>query len=240
MGVANAPDGTDRHLLANHYGPYLLTRLLLPAMHPGSRIVNVSSRAHYYGRLSIADGRVLDGSGGGDGSAASSSGRGADNSAAGGASGSGSVAGMASGCGDGGLGAWWQGPLWFRQYARSKLCNVLFTQQLKERLRDRNIQSFSVSPGFVNTSIFNNVPAAVAPLLRPLAAWLGRTPAQGAATGIFAAVSRELDGSDALFLHDCKPKEASTLARDAALALRLWDASEAFVGLSGVKDQSWV
>ncbi len=36
MGVARAADGTDRHLTANHLGPYLLTRLLLPYMAVGA------------------------------------------------------------------------------------------------------------------------------------------------------------------------------------------------------------
>lgn len=31
----------------NHLGPFLLTSLLLPHMAAGSRIVNVSSRAHF-------------------------------------------------------------------------------------------------------------------------------------------------------------------------------------------------
>ncbi len=54
------PDGQDAHLVANHLGPYLLTRLLLPAMKAGSRVVNVSSRAHYQGSLSIKEGQIVD------------------------------------------------------------------------------------------------------------------------------------------------------------------------------------
>jgi tetratricopeptide (TPR) repeat protein len=44
MGAAPLPDGRDTHLVANHLGPYLLTRLMLPAMAPGGRVVNVASR----------------------------------------------------------------------------------------------------------------------------------------------------------------------------------------------------
>ncbi|KAG1666027.1 hypothetical protein FOA52_006901 [Chlamydomonas sp. UWO 241] len=53
-GVMNVPDregGEDRHMRANHYGPYLLTRLLVPSMGAGSRVVSVSSRAHTYGTI---------------------------------------------------------------------------------------------------------------------------------------------------------------------------------------------
>lgn len=37
----------DQHMRVNHLGPFLLTSLLLPHMAAGSRIVNVSSRAHF-------------------------------------------------------------------------------------------------------------------------------------------------------------------------------------------------
>ena len=47
MGVSSSPSGADRHMRANHLGPFLLTRLLESEMGPGSRVVNVASRAHY-------------------------------------------------------------------------------------------------------------------------------------------------------------------------------------------------
>lgn len=58
MGIGPTADGSDRHLLCNHVGPYLLTRLLLPAMSAGSRVVNVSSRAHYYGQLDVINDKI--------------------------------------------------------------------------------------------------------------------------------------------------------------------------------------
>ena len=51
MGIANGPGGVDRHLFPNHYGPFLLTNLLIPSMGKGGRIVNISSRAHFKGKL---------------------------------------------------------------------------------------------------------------------------------------------------------------------------------------------
>jgi NAD(P)-dependent dehydrogenase (short-subunit alcohol dehydrogenase family) len=61
MGMGPGPDGSDQHLAINHYGPFLLTNLLLPCMEQGSRIVNVASRAHYWGRLQVKDGCVVPG-----------------------------------------------------------------------------------------------------------------------------------------------------------------------------------
>ncbi len=54
MGVGPGAGGGDAHLAANHTGPYLLTRLLLPHMRDGrGRVVNVASRAHLLGKLSV-------------------------------------------------------------------------------------------------------------------------------------------------------------------------------------------
>ena len=53
LTTAQGPSGEDLTFSTNHLGPFLLTRLLTPHMQPGSRIVNVSSRAHYRGSLSF-------------------------------------------------------------------------------------------------------------------------------------------------------------------------------------------
>ncbi len=53
----------DQHMLVNHLGPFLLTGLLLPQMASGSRIVNVSSRAHFSCKsLHTADNKLSSGS----------------------------------------------------------------------------------------------------------------------------------------------------------------------------------
>jgi NAD(P)-dependent dehydrogenase (short-subunit alcohol dehydrogenase family) len=45
--------GHELTFATNHLGPFLLTRLLLPALVPGSRIINVASKVHYRGRLDL-------------------------------------------------------------------------------------------------------------------------------------------------------------------------------------------
>ena len=46
-------DGHELTFATNHLGPFLLTRLLLPAMAPAGRIINVASRVHERGRLDL-------------------------------------------------------------------------------------------------------------------------------------------------------------------------------------------
>lgn len=50
-------DGFELTMAVNHFAPYLLTRLLLPAVHvaPAGRIVTVSSMTHQSGKLDIQD-----------------------------------------------------------------------------------------------------------------------------------------------------------------------------------------
>ena len=46
-------DGFETAMATNYLGPYLFTRLLLPSMAPGGRIVNLSSEAYPWGRASL-------------------------------------------------------------------------------------------------------------------------------------------------------------------------------------------
>ena len=46
-------DGHELTFATNHLGPFLLTRLLLPALAPDARIINVASKVHYRGRLDL-------------------------------------------------------------------------------------------------------------------------------------------------------------------------------------------
>jgi NAD(P)-dependent dehydrogenase (short-subunit alcohol dehydrogenase family) len=54
-------DGHELTFATNHLGPFLLTRLLLPALTSTARVINVASKVHYRGRLdldSVDDPRV--------------------------------------------------------------------------------------------------------------------------------------------------------------------------------------
>ena len=59
-GVIGLPpkDGADQQLKINHFGPFLLTSLLLPKLAQNARIVNVASRAHKQGSLKISNSTI--------------------------------------------------------------------------------------------------------------------------------------------------------------------------------------
>lgn len=54
-GFHTTVDGLERTVSVNYVGPYLLTRLLLPLMGRGSRIVNMSSLVFPWGSLTFPD-----------------------------------------------------------------------------------------------------------------------------------------------------------------------------------------
>ena len=57
------------------------------------------------------------------------------------------------------------------------------------------------------------------------------SPAEGAETITYLAVSPEVEGKSGLYFENNKAKEPSKLAQDDALAQRLWDESARLVGI---------
>jgi len=257
MGLPDAPDGSDAHMTVNHLGPFLLTRLLArrrrrrrrrhgqrspegrgqgrrraltprrlrataptmallrpqePCLGPGSRVVTVSSRAHAWGHLDFS------GPGGGP------------------------PADAAPPLAPGG---WLPAaltpsarlPRWFHQYARSKLCNILMTKSLAARWAGNpalaGASAHAVSPGFVNTGIFDSAPRLASKFLGLLAPFFGRSAAHGADVAWWAATSPAVAGRSGAFWHDRAERTPSPAALDADLGRALWDWSERAVGLRG-------
>ncbi|MEM1138132.1 MAG: SDR family oxidoreductase [Bacteroidota bacterium] len=118
-----------------------------------------------------------------------------------------------------------------KAYRQSKLANVLFTYELARRLSDSKVTVNTLHPGVVGTQIgyANNrrLPALVW--------WLGRhfmiNDEQGAETTLYLALSEEISGVTGKYFDKCKPKRSADKSYDLALAQKLWDISEEYVGL---------
>ena len=139
-------DGFEMHFGVNHLGHFALTMLLLDrlkASGPGSRIVNVSSEAHYNAK-------------GIDWAALRRKTK--------------TFTGM-------------------REYGVSKLCNVLFTQELARRLDgDADVTTYALHPGVVASDIWRRVP-------RPFRAMMTSrmlSVEQGAVTSLHCATSPDV------------------------------------------------
>jgi NAD(P)-dependent dehydrogenase (short-subunit alcohol dehydrogenase family) len=177
-----APSGVELIFGVNHLGPFLLTRLLEPALRRAStaRVINVASAAHT--RVDGIDFAAL---------------RRRTRSLT-----------------------------TVREYAVSKLCNVLFARELGRRWS--GVTTSALHPGRVATAIWRHAP-------RPVRWWAGQRGAigveEGARTILYCATAHELTGATGLYYAHEREAEPSPAARDDALAARLWTESERLAGL---------
>jgi retinol dehydrogenase 12 len=116
-----------------------------------------------------------------------------------------------------------------RVYGQSKLANILFTNELAQRLEGSGVTANSLHPGAVATGLGKNNGAwarALIALLRPFF----RTPDNGAATSVYLASSPEVEGVSGKYFANCRQHRPSRAAQDPDAARRLWDISERLVG----------
>jgi NAD(P)-dependent dehydrogenase (short-subunit alcohol dehydrogenase family) len=113
-----------------------------------------------------------------------------------------------------------------REYAVSKLCNVLFTQELARRLAGTGVHSYALHPGVVASDIWRRVPR----LARPFITRRMLTTEDGAVTSVYCATSPAVAEDDGLFYDKCAARPASNVATQ-ELAGELWKHSADWTGL---------
>lgn len=190
------PQNLEIQMGVNHVGHFLLTNLLLPALHASSgnaRVVHVSSRAHERARsLGLDD---LN---------------------------------------------WEKKPYSSAEaYNRSKLANVLFSNELNRRCREMGIYSNALHPGVVRTDLarymmqnMNFIAKTTIKAAYPVYWYLLKDAFHGAQTTLYCACSPELEGVGGKYFSDLKEKMPNRLALDEDLAHELWSISEEWVGES--------
>ncbi|HEX2820182.1 MAG TPA: SDR family oxidoreductase [Streptosporangiaceae bacterium] len=112
-----------------------------------------------------------------------------------------------------------------REYAVSKLANVLHAEELARRTAGTGITTYALHPGVVASDMWRRVPWPV----RPLITRRMLPPAQGAATSLYCATAAEVAGDTGLFYDRCAPRAASPVATP-ELGQLLWDRSLSWVG----------
>jgi len=115
-----------------------------------------------------------------------------------------------------------------KQYANSKLANVLFTYELASILENTNITVNAVDPGGVATSFARN--NGLISWLRHRIYYLTKgnllNPEQGSETVIYLASSPEVEGITGKYFKDKKETKSSSISYDLNLAKKLWEKSE--------------
>jgi NAD(P)-dependent dehydrogenase (short-subunit alcohol dehydrogenase family) len=118
-----------------------------------------------------------------------------------------------------------------RAYGRSKLANVLFAAELARRLAGSGVTSNSLHPGTVATNIWSGAPLWTKPIILLAMRPFFISAEKGAETMVQLAASPALEGVTGKYFQEGREVLPSRLARDEALARRLWDVSAELVGL---------
>ncbi len=115
-------------------------------------------------------------------------------------------------------------------YSRSKLANILFTEELAQRLAGTGVTANSLHPGTVASGFARDDDATgfLAFGIKVIKPFI-LTPAKGARTSVYLATSPEVAEVTGQYFVKCRPRTPSPAARDRAAAILLWSVSEELV-----------
>ncbi|MDF2611884.1 MAG: short-chain dehydrogenase [Lachnospiraceae bacterium] len=117
-----------------------------------------------------------------------------------------------------------------KAYSRSKLSNILFTRELAERIKNRDITVNCCHPGAVATSMGVDRTTGFGKTITGLLKLIFLTPEEGARTAIYLATSPEVSKVTGKYFYKCKIVGTSKYAKSRRLAKRLFDLSEEITG----------
>ena len=120
----------------------------------------------------------------------------------------------------------------FQVYSRSKLCNILFTRELANRIVGSGVAANCLHPGFVATRFGDQSGGLLA-----IGVWAAKrltaiSQEEGAKTIIHLASSPDATNVSGEYFYQCKVDTPSVAARSAADAKRLWDISAEISGVA--------
>lgn len=117
-------------------------------------------------------------------------------------------------------------------YGQSKLANLLFAKELNQRLQDAGVKVTvnAVHPGVINTDLGRHLNVFLSTIFYGLGYFFMKSIPQGAATTVYVATAKELEGKGGLYFADCNECEPSDYAKDKELAKKLWEWSEKVTG----------
>lgn len=119
-----------------------------------------------------------------------------------------------------------------KAYGQSKLANVLFTRDMAERLKARNITVNCCHPGAVATNMGVSRETGFGKTITGILKPFFQTPAEGARTAIFLATDESVKDVTGEYFYRCKIAKSSKRSKDMNLAHRLYDLSLKMTGLA--------
>uniref|UniRef100_A0A673W9H6 Dehydrogenase/reductase (SDR family) member 13a, duplicate 3 n=1 Tax=Salmo trutta TaxID=8032 RepID=A0A673W9H6_SALTR len=111
----------------------------------------------------------------------------------------------------------------FRAYCHSKLCNVLFTRELANRLEGTSVTTYSLHPGVIHTEFGRNLKLWQRLFLEPISKLFFMDAERGAQTTLYCALQEGIEPLSGRYFSSCALQEVSAKGRDDALARKLWE-----------------
>ncbi|KAL3146560.1 hypothetical protein ABBQ32_000802 [Trebouxia sp. C0010 RCD-2024] len=130
----------------------------------------------------------------------------------------------------------------FKAYGQSKTANIYLANEIERRYGSQGLHATSVMPGGIMTELARHMdPALIKNFMTPELKLSMKSPEQGAATTVWAAIGKEWEGKGGKYLNDCSiartPQDGEVNlgyaphAYDEEAAKRLWEVSMQLVGL---------
>lgn len=114
----------------------------------------------------------------------------------------------------------------FQAYCNSKLCNVLFTRELANRLEGTGVSCYSLHPGVISTELCRSLSQWLQILLMPFAKLLFLDPEGGSQTTLHCALQEGIEPLSGRYFSNCALQQVGAKGRDDAVAKKLWEVSE--------------
>lgn len=122
----------------------------------------------------------------------------------------------------------------FKAYASSRLATIFFTQELAERVKEKDITVNALHPGHIDTNMWN--------IWQPQRRWYHSllirliklfliSAEEGAQTSIYLACSEEVKGITGKYFAKKRLKAVSKKCSDIKLQKELWELSERLAGI---------
>lgn len=107
-------------------------------------------------------------------------------------------------------------------YANTKLCNILFTQELAKRLKQFDVSVFALHPGSIATEILTQRLGPLKSCITYMARRILKSPEEGAQTTLYCALEPGIEHLTGGFFTDCQYQEHFKTAQNPVLAEQLW------------------
>ncbi|KAL6915370.1 hypothetical protein FSST1_006865 [Fusarium sambucinum] len=92
-------------------------------------------------------------------------------------------------------------------YGQAKLANIHFANELDRRYGKLGLHSWSLHPGGIFTPLQKYIPNAEEVMQHPSVKKMLKSPAQGAATSVWTAMAKELEGTGGRYMEDVAESE---------------------------------